>query len=112
MKTFALLTILILSVIIANAQPCKLVKPGMNKAQVQELVGEPTEISVLGKDGDIELAVWHYGNQRISFRNELVDEVVADGKGYDELAMMLYNKQITTEEYQTRLNELNRVACE
>ena len=111
MKTICITTIFVLTVVILNAQPCKLVKPGMNYNQVKVLVGEPDDMSSLGFDDETEIAVWHYGNQRIHFQKESVQVVIADADSYDELVMLLVGKKLTQEQFEAKLSEINRLAC-
>ncbi|TAH39881.1 MAG: hypothetical protein EYC69_12295 [Bacteroidetes bacterium] len=95
-KRFPILLLMSLSLTLFG-QPCKLVKPGMDKAQVISLVGNPAEIdTVISPDGfdkgEIVSIVWqygdvtNYGHQRIEFDGDIVSkEVIADGKKFDDL---------------------------
>lgn len=122
MKNITSIIILTFIISFAHAQPCKQVKVGMTSTEVLKLVGKPTEIDSLGsninQDGSRSaMVVWQYGepskdgNQRIEFSVGKVDNVIADGKKYDELMIAVRQKKIPREELTVRIEKLNREGC-
>ena len=123
MKTIVTIIVFVLSISLANAQPCKTVKAGMSKAEVLKVAGAPTEVDSLGAEinsyGSRDLmVVWQYGdvmkdgNQRVEFRGDKVDsEVIADGKKYDALIIAFQHGDFPKNELFERIKKLNEEAC-
>ena len=94
----------------------------MSLSEVLKLVGKPVEIDTLGydtqqPDRDGIIVVWQYGeikkegNQRIVFEGEKVSYVIADGNKYDSLIEAMSRGEIPSSELQSRIDEINRIAC-
>jgi hypothetical protein len=123
MKTIVIILVFVLSIPLANAQPCKTVKPGMSKAEVLKVAGVPTEVDSLGSDKSADgrygiLMVWQYGdvtldgNQRVTFIGDRVEgDVIADGKKYDALIMAFQHGDFPKNELFERIKKLNEEAC-
>src|SRR5437763_1714491 len=117
MKKFLLLIVTLLIYSFVNAQPCKKVKIGMSSSEVLKVAGKPTEVDSIGANSEEELIVWQYGevrkpgNQRIQFVNGKVDQVIADGKKFDDLMVAIQNGSIPKSEMPDRLEKLNQEGC-
>jgi hypothetical protein len=122
MKNFLLIafTLMVVSATAQNSTPCKVVHIGMNQAEVMKLCGNPTERDTLGLDKNSShdyLIIWHYGNpgmednQRVSFTNDRVTEVVSNGKKYDEMLAKVKSGGMKGADLEKELNKLNAENC-
>jgi len=99
-----------LTIQLANAQPCKTIKPGMAKPEASKLIGDPESIVMLGVDnGTDTLVLWNYDNQQVAFSGNKVDRVVADVKRESELAMEMSQGKISKKEFSKRLEKLKEM---
>lgn len=112
MKKVALTILLAIPVLFIQAQICKSIKPGMNKSQVIENVGDPLRVDMLGMDnkGD-SLFVWNYGNEVINFTNSTVTEVIPDFGKYNQILNDFRLEKISSEEMKKGLDELIANGC-
>ena len=88
----------------------------MLKSEVLILVGKPSEIDTIGSEVNTSnskeiIVVWQYGNQRVSFRGNKVDGVIADGKKYDKLLISYNRGEFPKKELPERLKKLNDESC-
>ena len=122
MRLSFLFIISVLTLSFAEAQPCKSVKAGMTKSEVLKLAGAPTEVdTVFAEEKEnknlLLRVVWQYGNvmkygnQRVQFNGAKVDDVIADGKKYDELLLSFQHGDFPESELHNRIIKLNSEAC-
>ena len=122
MRTLMTFFVCVLVCSFIQAQPCKKVKVGMTTIEVLKLVGNPTEVDTLGyntnaDESQYQLMIWQYGevgkdeNQRVEFSGGKVENIIADGKKYDELIKAFQHGDIPKDEIGERISRMTNDAC-
>lgn len=112
MKKNLILLISLVVCISASAQPCKQVKTLMLSDVVLKLCGKPNSVDTLGiEKGKGSITIWVYGNQKVTFIGDKVENVIADAKRYDEVMLQFQNRKIKKEELQLQIDKINLEGC-
>ena len=97
---------------IAFSQPCKSVKVGMPKLNVEAATGKPQKVEdVVDARGSVAMTVWTYGNQQVIFNGDVVERIVVDVKREQELNVSLNEGKINSRDYHLILKKVNEVGC-
>ena len=95
-----------------HAQICKTVKQGMNSAEVLKVAGLPDSTTFLGVDNVTDtLIIWHYKNQDAVLSGNKVSKVIFDPKRENELSQKVLDGNMSPEEYEKLLEDLNQNSC-
>ena len=108
MKYIAFILFTLISVQANSADPCTVVKPGMTRAEVRKLAGDPANVRYLGLDhradgGADSLVIWNYRTQAVQISGDKVLDVIADTKKYGEWLREYTSKKITREELKAKI---------
>lgn len=113
MKKLPATAIILLFTFCGYAQICKTVKPGMISADVLKVAGLPDSTTFLGtnKGTTDSLIIWHYGSQDALLIGGKVEKVMVDPKRESELSQKVLDGNLSPEDFERQLEELNQNSC-
>jgi hypothetical protein len=94
-----------------SAQLCKHAKVGMSSAELIHTVGKPDSISFSGTNEKDSLFTWHYGGQDAVISQGYIQKLIMDPKKEGQLNQQVINGNLSPEDFEKQLEELNDNSC-
>jgi hypothetical protein len=95
----------------AYCQLCKLAKVGMSSAELIKVVGLPDSTTFSGMNDADSLFTWHYGGQDAVLSGDKIQKLIMDPKKEGQLNQQVINGNLSPEDFEKQLEELNENSC-
>ena len=95
----------------ASAQLCKHAKVGMSSAELIKTVGQPDSVRFSGMNEKDSLFTWHYGGQEAVFSKGHIQKLIMDPKKESQLNQQVIQGNMSPEDFEKQLEELNDNSC-